>query len=82
MTKPINFPGRKTERRLKVIERLESQLEYIGEIREDRDSMPNNKMFSDENIKRINMELSVLRERVRFTGKRFTKKIKPNIGRR
>lgn len=71
MTKPRNFPGRKHERRLDAIERLQ---ENLAKTEKEFPSKKNE-------IAQMRRELNTLISRTKSGGKKLTKKVGTNIGR-
>ncbi len=84
MTKPVNFPGRKNERRISVAKRLEVSIGNYYQMLREESGVPA-PLTRQQVVTKIHVaerELVVLRERIAKGGKKSTKKVGTNIGRR
>lgn len=83
MTRPANFSGRKNERRLSAISLLEKQIASQEHILGD---ISNRYLFDFSDVRasllQKQYELEILKKRLTTGGKRLTKKVGQNLGRR
>jgi len=81
MTKPVNFPGNKNDRRIGAMERLEESIRKDNEILADQSNgfLFNFKELAEGLIIKMK-ELATLKERIAKGGKKTTKKVGANTG--
>lgn len=81
MTLVRNFPGRKNERRISALKRLEKRIEMYEKF-ESGELIPISPASWTEKLRSSRRELTILNSRIAKGGRKTTKKVGSNIGRR